>query len=307
LDCRSSKSDLSANELKFTGKERDAESGLDYFGARYYGSNMGRFMSPDPSGLYYADPTNPQTLNHYSYVLNNPLIATDPDGLDCVYTSNQSSSSVTVTVLRGDCKSDTDDGVYVNGTVDTDSLTYNRQFGTNNYSLNYNYTPDDSGDSQTATLGVGKIGLDTPPDPDDMRIQQLAQGITADSQHSFGCIAGAYGIGAPSAATGQAGSNLFNASQNLVGKARFGGALGGSTAYTSEAAMAARASSWGSVPFRVPTPVGTPFAGNFAMRSSSTLGGAAGRYAPYAGAAGKALGAAGVAYSSYKLWNCLGG
>jgi RHS repeat-associated protein len=32
----------------FTGKERDAESGLDYFGARYYGSSMGRFMSPDP-------------------------------------------------------------------------------------------------------------------------------------------------------------------------------------------------------------------------------------------------------------------
>jgi hypothetical protein len=139
----------------------------------------------------------------------------------------------------------------------------------------------------------------------DARISALAQGVTADSQHSFGCIAQAYGIGAPSAATGQAGSNLFNASQNLVGKARFGGALGGSTAYTSEAAMAARASSWGGIPFRVPTPVGTPFTGNFAMRSSSTLGGAAGRYAPYAGAAGKALGAAGVAYSSYKLWNCL--
>ncbi len=34
----------------YTGKERDAESGLDYFGARYYGSNMGRFMSPDPIG-----------------------------------------------------------------------------------------------------------------------------------------------------------------------------------------------------------------------------------------------------------------
>src|SRR5262249_48329770 len=33
----------------FTGKERDAESGLDYFGARYYGSNMGRFITPDPS------------------------------------------------------------------------------------------------------------------------------------------------------------------------------------------------------------------------------------------------------------------
>lgn len=36
---------------RYTGKERDAESGLDNFGARYYGSSMGRFMSPDPSGL----------------------------------------------------------------------------------------------------------------------------------------------------------------------------------------------------------------------------------------------------------------
>jgi RHS repeat-associated protein len=63
---------------KFTGKERDQESGLDYFGARYYGSSMGRFMSPDPSGLSYADPTNPQSLNLYSYVLNNPLKFTDP-------------------------------------------------------------------------------------------------------------------------------------------------------------------------------------------------------------------------------------
>jgi hypothetical protein len=44
---------------------------------------MGRLMSPDPSGLAYADPTNPQTLNLYSYVLNNPLRFTDPTGLKC--------------------------------------------------------------------------------------------------------------------------------------------------------------------------------------------------------------------------------
>ena len=51
----------------YTGKERDIESGLDYFPARYYNSNMGRFMSPDwsknPQGVPYADFTNPQTLN----------------------------------------------------------------------------------------------------------------------------------------------------------------------------------------------------------------------------------------------------
>ena len=103
----------------FTGKERDAESGLDNFEARYYGSSMGRFMSPDPAGLYYANPLNPQSLNLYSYVLNNPLIFTDPHGLDCVYTNNQSSSSVSVTTVRGDCINaggKDDDGVYVEAT-----------------------------------------------------------------------------------------------------------------------------------------------------------------------------------------------
>jgi hypothetical protein len=42
----------------FTGKERDTESGLDYFGARYLGSTIGRWMSPDPAGIGYADAEN---------------------------------------------------------------------------------------------------------------------------------------------------------------------------------------------------------------------------------------------------------
>jgi RHS repeat-associated protein len=68
----------------YTGKERDTESGLDYFGARYYGSSMGRFMSPDwaddPIPVPYANLMNPQSLNLYSYVGNNPLSSTDEDG-----------------------------------------------------------------------------------------------------------------------------------------------------------------------------------------------------------------------------------
>ncbi|MES2394020.1 MAG: RHS repeat-associated core domain-containing protein [Acidobacteriota bacterium] len=50
-----------------TGKERDAESGLDYFGARYYGSSMGRWVSPDWSAkeepVPYAKLDDPQSLN----------------------------------------------------------------------------------------------------------------------------------------------------------------------------------------------------------------------------------------------------
>jgi RHS repeat-associated protein len=63
---------------KFTGKERDGESGLDYFSRRYNASSIGRFMSPDPVGGSLRDP---QTLNRYSYVRNSPLQATDPTGL----------------------------------------------------------------------------------------------------------------------------------------------------------------------------------------------------------------------------------
>jgi RHS repeat-associated protein len=62
-----------------TGKERDTESGNDYFGARYYGSNMGRFMSPDYS-MNSVILELPQSWNKYSYELNRPTYGTDPDG-----------------------------------------------------------------------------------------------------------------------------------------------------------------------------------------------------------------------------------
>jgi len=67
-----------------TGKERDTESNNDYFGARYYSSAMGRFMSPDWSAkvepVPYAKLGNPQSLNLYAYVYNNPLTGLDPSG-----------------------------------------------------------------------------------------------------------------------------------------------------------------------------------------------------------------------------------
>jgi RHS repeat-associated protein len=64
-----------------TGKERDQESGNDYFKYRYLASSMGRWLSPDPSGLSRVDLGNPQQLNLYSYVGNRPLTFADLDGL----------------------------------------------------------------------------------------------------------------------------------------------------------------------------------------------------------------------------------
>ena len=72
-----------------TGKERDSESGNDYFGARYYSSAMGRFLSPDWSAVIepvpYAKLDNPQSLNLYAYVLNNPMTGRDQDGHVCFF------------------------------------------------------------------------------------------------------------------------------------------------------------------------------------------------------------------------------
>jgi RHS repeat-associated protein len=69
---------------KFTGKERDAETGLDYFGARYYSGAQGRFTSPDPLGANILRVINPQRRNMYSYGLNNSLMYVDPDGRDAI-------------------------------------------------------------------------------------------------------------------------------------------------------------------------------------------------------------------------------
>jgi RHS repeat-associated protein len=69
---------------RYTGKEHDNESGLEYFGARYDSSQYGRFMTPDwsekPQGVPYAQLPDPQSLNLYAYVGNNPIGRADPDG-----------------------------------------------------------------------------------------------------------------------------------------------------------------------------------------------------------------------------------
>ena len=65
---------------QFTAYERDAESGLDFAGARFYASVQGRFTSVDPL-MASASAANPQTFNRYSYVTNSPLTQIDPSGM----------------------------------------------------------------------------------------------------------------------------------------------------------------------------------------------------------------------------------
>jgi RHS repeat-associated protein len=73
-----------SNHYKFTGKERDTETNLDYFGARYYSNGLGRFITPDwaakPAAVPYAEYADPQSLNLYTYVRNGPSMHYDSDG-----------------------------------------------------------------------------------------------------------------------------------------------------------------------------------------------------------------------------------
>ena len=143
-------------KLKLTGKLRDdvAESGLDYFGARYFSGAQGRFTSPDePLGDQY--PEDPQSWNLYSYVRNNPLRNTDPTGRDCVTTSNQTETSVSVSVAAGGTEKGCTQsgGAWVAGTVDMKSLTFNGS------SIGYSYTPYDT----NSLTGGGTIPLGNGP------------------------------------------------------------------------------------------------------------------------------------------------
>jgi len=137
-------------EHHFTGKERDQESGLDYFGARYLSSTMGRFMSPDDGSDQNA--LNPQSWNLYSYGRNNPLIGTDDDGrtYNVCDENGQNCSNIDDKTFEAEQQKDQANGVnYSNGSI-TDSTGAKQ--GT------YSHDPDIAGDPASNIAAMGNIG-----------------------------------------------------------------------------------------------------------------------------------------------------
>ena len=138
---------------KFTGKERDQESGLDYFGARYYSSVIGRWSSPDLVNVTEDRMMNPSsTLNKYAYAANNPLMYVDPDGQDITIfyePANLSVASPGHTML----------------------LAYDQS---NGHSAIRSFGPDYSNGASrmgalTGTPGTDSFGFDDIKSPDDLR------------------------------------------------------------------------------------------------------------------------------------------
>jgi RHS repeat-associated protein len=175
-------------EQLFTGKERDTESGNDYFGARYYASTTGRFLSPDPLA---GERTNPQSLNRYTYGLNNPLVNTDPTGMyvcddswDCTsqndknFAKGLAAAQDAANGLKDQYGDDSDE--YKNAQRAIDS--YGAQ-GVDN-GVDVKFADTSRGDAQTAVSGVA--GQKTADNPTGQNIEVT---FKADSASSAGLIA----------------------------------------------------------------------------------------------------------------------
>lgn len=184
---------------------------------------MGRFISADNGED--QDMQSPQSWNLYSYVRNNPLIHTDPDGHDCIDTSNYSKNG-TVSVTRGDsCANNLGpNGTYVKGTIDTNSITASTNgSGT---SFGYNFT---SYDGQSG--GAGVIARATPYGPLDGPANRAGAAMIGSGTKVIGVFAagsvvgGAIGGLALTAVGTEAGISILT--ENLEGVlSRAGSAVG---------------------------------------------------------------------------------
>jgi RHS repeat-associated protein len=154
--------EITTNHYKFTGKERDAESGLDFFGARFYSSTMGRWMSPDwadkPEPVPYAVLNNPQSLNLFGYVLNNPLFHADLDGhkVGDKYSTLDLAGTAAVQEVQGKSRTTNREyGGWVKKNMDG-TFSYSKAMkGTEDHVPNHGKRPD-TAEAQYHTHGSGK-------------------------------------------------------------------------------------------------------------------------------------------------------
>jgi hypothetical protein len=148
---------------------------------------MGRFMSPDPSQLAYADPTNPQSFNLYSYAWNNPLVNTDPSGLECVWDDGSFDS-------KDDPQTGSSSGCSGQGGTWIDPTAFSTlHAGDWSNQANANI----AGIAQDLNSTSTTIVVSAQPqqmDPDDARIMALVQGVATDTAgFPTICSVGAYG------------------------------------------------------------------------------------------------------------------
>jgi RHS repeat-associated protein len=173
----------------FTGKERDAETGLDYFGARYYSGAQGRFTSPDPKEYTQRTIEHPQKWNKYAYVRNNPLVMIDPDGQDDFYVFRPTASSTSASwrALQAAAPKYGHTVTIYNGTAATRDR-YLTAVGTEGaHVIATGHTVEDNTQRATAVLLGDNLGALSPDLP----------GSVPVFLHSFQSFGGLFGCGEP--------------------------------------------------------------------------------------------------------------
>jgi len=116
-------------DRSFTGQDQDTTYGVYDYLFRKYDSAAGRWLSPDPDGWGSVSPAAPQSLNRYSYVQNNPMSLIDPNGLDCIYASDDGNSveSIDHNSDSGECGDN--GGTWLSGYVDEGWAHFNNTNG----------------------------------------------------------------------------------------------------------------------------------------------------------------------------------
>jgi RHS repeat-associated protein len=105
----------SSDLTRFSDMTQDSSSGLFDTPNREYSAGQGRWLSPDPAGIAAVNMMNPQSWNRYAFVLNNPLLAIDPTGLDCAYLNDKGDGIESVDQNSNSTECSKNGGYWVDG------------------------------------------------------------------------------------------------------------------------------------------------------------------------------------------------